>query len=198
MTITSWSDRKTASTTSAPKTPYIKLVNGANRLRIVSSIGDYVCAQVVLPKSKNQQWGDRIRLSANGEDPIRKHFASIPLKGRHLFVAINRATKSIGLLDTSSVIRDGIYTILDTKNDGSEKVITPIDFDINIIKNPKSTSPALYYQVSAYDNSPLSNEDIKMLEEFGSVDEALEVAITPPSVEQVEKRLSFLGWVSPS
>ena len=194
--VTTWADaKKNPQQNQQDRIQFMKLLSGTNIVRVISNLGAYIYENLVLPGSK-AAWGDRIRMSADPNDPVRKYFGRDG-KERYILLVIDRRENEIKQLDCSPVIKDGLVDILETKNMQSEKTITPIDFDISIKKDSKAATPALVYAVHAFDNAPLLASDLALIEQFGDIDEKLQGCIKSPTPEQVERKMTNLAWVKP-
>jgi hypothetical protein len=182
-----------------PRLPYMKLKKGINNVRILTGIGTYYQARWKGPKSK-RAFGDRIRTSfPTYEDCPVKKYLGLEGKERYMVVVIDRSEGDLKLLDVSPLTKEQIETNLEVKNSMRPgQTVTPRDFDISIKFDPNSKTATNFYSVVAHDSSPISEEDLALIEDVGGqdvLDKVLNKQLICPKPETVLKRMKEdLGW----
>lgn len=187
-----------------PRLPYMKMQPGFNTIRILTGLGEYYQVRWKdAPKGKGK-FGDRIRTAYPTVDleecPVYKYLG-LEGRERNMVVALDRKDSNdpLKLVDISQLTAEQIETNLEAKNtmrsEGSK--VTPRDFDISIKFDPKSKVASGFYTVVAGEVSPLSEEDLKIIDDIGGqevLDKILQKAVVCPKPETVIKRLKDLGW----
>lgn len=180
-----------------PRLPFMKLQKGFNSVRIVTGMGVFYQLRIKLPNSK-RSFGDKVRTAwptYQDDCPVKKYFGKEG-RERYMVVAIDRADQALKLLDLSQLTAQQVEDILEAKNKKG-KHLTPRDFDLSIKFDPQSKTATGYYSVVAEDTEPMSEADLKLIEEIGGdevIDKCLHRQLICPKPETVEKRLRDLGW----
>lgn len=107
-------------------------------------------------------------------------------KARWYIAAIMRnANNMIKVCDIGSPIFDGIEVLTKNKKWGN-----PLEYDVVVNVNKNAPSPANYYMVTSDPKEPLTSDELRMKDEFDF--SKLEKLCTPPTEEQISKRIEWL------
>lgn len=177
----SWDDKSAgyANSDSKGSDIFLRLENGPNTVRLVTKPQQYIVHEGV-KREGDKGYGTKVLCSkVHGSCPLCD--AGYDVRPRWFLGVIDRKSNSYRVLDISSSV------FFDIKTLNSGKWGDPSKYDIDIIKNDKA-DPQHYYSVQPIERYPLSASDQKIIDE--QMDMAfLTKKITPPTLEQTEKRL---------
>jgi hypothetical protein len=182
-----------------PRLPYLRLMPGLNKLRIVTDPATYYQARYKAPDSK-KPYGDRVRSAwPTYEDCPVKNDLGLEPKPRSMAIVIDRADGCLKLFDMSVLVDEQIEGILEVKNSGrsEDRKVSPRDFDIVVKFNPKAKKATGFYAVVADDSIPMNEEDLALVRDVGGsevLDKILAVKTACWKPETVRKQLEKLGW----
>lgn len=202
----SWNDSSSSFDKKANnnKDVWLRLESGDNEVRLITAPFQYLSHQY--KKEKNDRVGQKVYCSephgkgtcpvcamvnekmASTDEAVLKEGKALKAKTRWLVGVIDRRTKSYKILDISWAVFSQIKKLAqNTQRWGS-----PTDYDINIFvdKNGGATG---YYSVQPLPKEILSAEDQKIRDNVDLDD--LKRRVTPPTAEQVQKRLDKIHGI---
>jgi hypothetical protein len=171
-----------------PKVDWLRLQDGDNDIRIVTPPFKY---QMVRFKTGPQDnVGKRVRCSAPVKECPAVKQAGCKPKERWLVGCIDRRDNKLKIFDMSVQVYDYLNTM-----ENNIKIGSPLERDINVRVN-KDGAPATYYSTTHYDKTPLSEEDVALIDTIGreTLEKVLARHSMPLRPETVIKRLEELGW----
>jgi hypothetical protein len=177
----SWDDKSAGFSNSESKGSdvFLRLKNGPNPIRLATKPQQYIVHEGV-KREGDKGYGTKVLCSkVHGSCPLCE--AGYGVRPRWFLGVIDRESNSYKVLDISSSV------FFDIKALNAGRWGDPKNYDIDIIKNDKA-DPQHYYSVQPIERAPLSASDQKILDEQMDLD-FLKKKITPPTVEQTEKRL---------
>lgn len=164
---------------------WLRLDEGDNEIRLITQPFQYL--QHKYKKDDNDKFGQKVYCSAaHGSCPLCD--AGDKAKPRWLLGVISRKTGTYKILDVSWAVFSQIKKL--AKN--TQRWGDPTKYDLNIVvdKNGGATG---YYSVQPISKEPLSAEDQKIRDNVDLDD--LKRRVTPPTVDQVQKRLDKINGV---
>lgn len=172
---------KTGKFTSS-KDLFLRLNEGPNELRLITSPFQYMSHTYKSPNAGPKDFGQKIMCSiTHGSCPLCE--AGNKAKTRWLLGVIERATGTYKVLDVSYAVYSQIKSFSQSRSWG-----IPTAYDINIVRDSKSPSPANYYKAMPLPKEPLSVEDQKIRD---SVDlDDLKRRVTPLTPDAVRERMA--------
>ena len=163
---------------------FMKLAEGPNVIRIITKPHEYLVHNFKVDP-KDPGFGDKINSSlAHGRDPLTEAPYNSKPKRRWLVGIIDRRTGGYRILDMSSSVFRGIQELVRDSDWGD-----PSQFDISV-NVKKDAGPAGYYTVVPKSKRPLSASDLQIKQQVDVED--LKRRCTPPTPEEVQKRLDFI------
>ena len=178
----SWDDKNAGFANSENKgnDSFLRLKNGPNTVRLVTKPYQYIVHEGI-KRDGDKGYGTKVLCSrAQGSCPLCE--AGYETRPRWFLGVIDRETKSYKILDISASV------FFDIKALNAGKWGNPTQYDLDIIKNPNAI-PQQYYSVQPVERYPLSAADQKIVDEQVDL-EFLKRKTTPPTVEDVEKRVA--------
>ncbi len=185
--------------------PFITLDEGDNTVRIITSYIEYRIVRVEDPQKK-EKYGIKVRCSELASQKGTKvdgvliqpwkncptFQAGYRAKVRLVAGAIHRKAgkQYVGVFDMNSMLFEGLEKIISKKGD-------PTTYDLTVIKDSNSKTPAGLFTPMYDERKELSPEDLALIEAAGGIEKieaALERFAAPHSVERVTARLMALGW----
>lgn len=167
---------------------WLRLDEGDNELRLITSPFQYL--QHKYKKDDTDKYGQKVYCSAaHGSCPLCD--AGDKAKPRWLLGVISRKTGTFKILDVSWAVFSQIKKLANN----TQRWGDPTKYDINIFvdKNGGATG---YYSVQPLPKEPLSAEDQKIRDNVDLDD--LKRRVTPPTADQVQKRLDKINGVASS
>lgn len=168
---------------------WLRLKEGSNEVRLITQPYQYLVHKY--KKEGDPGFGQKVYCSsANGSCPLCDGFEGQKpdkAKARWLLGVINRADGTAKILDVSYAVFGSIRKL------ARGRWGDPTKYDIDIIVD-KNAPPNGYYSVQPIEKTPLSATDQKLKDDF-DLDE-LKRKVTPPTPEQVQKRLDKLNGVT--
>lgn len=167
---------------------WLRLDEGDNELRLITSPFQYL--QHKYKKDESDKFGQKVYCSAaHGSCPLCD--TGDKAKPRWLLGVISRKTGTYKILDVSWAVFSQIKKLANN----TQRWGDPTKYDINIFvdKNGGATG---YYSVQPLPKEPLSAEDQKIRDNVDLDD--LKRRVTPPTVDQVQKRLDKINGVASS
>ena len=208
--LTGWNEevntgkKKTFDDSDQTKFEYIRLKDGLNLMRIITDPYKYFNTRFKGPLDKTS-YGRRVNTAwptYKGECPA-VDVAGLKPKPRYLVGIIDRDDDDkVKLFDMSVMVYDQLKIKVEEAaaewaedHEGEERTITPQDFDITVKFNPKSSTPAGWYNVGSRSIKPLKENQQAIVEEFGeALNDTLVRYSACPKPDRVRKRLEDLGW----
>ena len=178
----SWDDNS-GSSGSADKggnDTWLRLEDGSNKVRIVTLPQQYI-VHGGIKREGDKGFGQKVSCSkVNGSCPLCE--MGYDTSTRWFLGVIDRKSNSYRVLD----VGPSIYYDLKALHNGNWP--NPKSYDLDLIKNSKTRDPKHFYTVQPIERFPLSAADQKIVDEQMDM-EFLQRKITPPTAEQVQKRL---------
>ncbi len=177
----SWNEKSSFSGKSGNDT-YLHLDEGPNTIRIVTNPQQYV-VHAGIKREGDKGYGQKIKCSkSNGGCVLCDMGFETGL--RWYVGVIDRKSNSYKVFD----IGPGVYYDIKGFNEG--RWGDPKGYDMDIIKNSKTTNPQMFYSVQPDPNArgPLSAADQKIVDDQMDM-EFLARAVTPLTPEKVQERL---------
>jgi hypothetical protein len=181
--VTNWDDVEIKKPNpNARKDLYMKLINGENKVRIITKPHEFTVYKYKTNK-EDPGYGQRILAPIGADrDPLKdRGFKS---QKRWLVGIIDRRTQSYKILDLSPGAFKGIQELVREEDWGD-----PSQYDINI-KVDKQAAPANYYTIIPIPKKPLNAGDLELKQQVDLDD--LKRRCTPPTPEQVEERMKAI------
>lgn len=182
-----------------PKIPFLRLKDGINLVRIITEPYKYNQIRYKAPKEKG--FGRRVSTAWPLYPDCPAKLAGFKPKERFLVGVIDRAEEDIKIFDMSVLVYGQLHGIIKSMNtlDKTGKKHSAKEFDLNINFDSKAAVATSFYQVMKMDSSPLSEADLALINKLGdSLHEVLLRHSTPPTPDQVRKRMEALGWTGES
>jgi hypothetical protein len=170
------------------KDMWLRLDEGDNEVRLITAPFQYL--QHKYKKDETDKFGQKVYCSAaHGSCPLCA--AGDKAKPRWLLGVISRKTGTYKILDVSWAVFSQIKKLANNVQRWGD----PTKYDINIFvdKNGGATG---YYSVQPLPKEALSAEDQKIKDNVDLDD--LKRRVTPPTVDQVQKRLDKINGVATS
>jgi hypothetical protein len=168
---------------------WLRLGEGSNEVRLITQPYQYLVHKY--KKEGDPGFGQKVYCSsAHGSCPLCDGFDGQKpdkAKQRWLLGVISRKDGTAKILDVSYAVFGSIRKL------ARGRWGDPTKYDIDIIVD-KNAPPNGYYSVQPIEKTPLSATDQKLKEDF-DLDE-LKRKVTPPSAEQVQKRLDKINGVT--
>lgn len=169
------------------KFEFVKLENGENNLRLVTSPYIYKTIKYKNPGDSDKKTR-RIKSAAETSD-CPGYAAGFAARSRYYAGVIDRSDNQLKLIDLSSSVRTKINTVMKMKGRAN-----PLAYDICILKDADA-DPNNYYNVVPLSIEPLSDADIALVEESKKeLEEALERLSAPLAPEAVLEKMKALGY----
>lgn len=167
---------------------FLRLKEGSNELRLVTAPFQYLVHKYKKDPTNPKDFGQKIGCSAlHGECPLCA--LGDKAKPRWFYGVISRDTGTYKILDISFAVFSQIRKLArNTQRWGDP---TKYDIDIVVDKNGGATG---YYSVQPISKEPLSAADQKIKDDADLDD--LKRRCTPPTAEQVQKRMDRINGVS--
>jgi hypothetical protein len=164
---------------------YMKLQNGDNIIRILTKPHEYSVYQYKTdPNDKGFGWRILAPIG-HDRDPIKDlNRKDLRPKRRWLVGIIDRRTQAYKILDLAQGAFKGIQELVRDEDWGD-----PGQYDINI-KVDKDGGAVGYYTVIPKSKRPLNAGDLELKQQVDLED--LKRRCTPPTPEEVEKRMKFV------
>lgn len=180
----SWDDEVFADKNNGPKKDlWLRLDEGSNEMRLITQPHQYLVHKY--KKDENDKYGQKVYCSAiHGSCPLCD--AGDKAKPRWLLGVISRKTGSYKILDISYSVFSQIRKL--AKN--TQRWGDPTKYDIDIVVDKKGGATG-YYSVQPISKEPLSAADQKIRDDADLED--LKRKVTPPTPDQVQKRLDKLN-----
>jgi hypothetical protein len=182
-----WSDDSLdfgADRNSLNKDLFMRLSDGDNELRLITSPFQYLVHKYKKDPNNPKDYGKKIMCSSpEGRCPLCE--LGDKQKQRWFFGVIDRKTNTTKILDVGPGVMQHLKKLARNPKFGD-----PTKYDINIVVDEKG-GPANYYTVQAYPKEPLSAEDQQKRDMF-NVDD-LKRRVTPPSYEKVKEMLDKIN-----
>lgn len=167
---------------------WMRLEDGDNEIRLLTLPYQYTVHKY--KKEGEKGFGNKVYCSkVHGSCPLCD--AGDKPKARWLFGVIDRRKGAYRILDVSYAVLSDIRKL----NKNSQRWGDPLKYDLNIVVD-RDGGPTGYYSVQPLPKEPLSAADQKIKDEM-DVDD-LKRRVTPPTPEQVQKRLDKLNGVEGS
>lgn len=165
------------------KEDWLRLKDGSNEVRLVTNPFQYLYHRY--KKEGDPGFGQKVNCAAsNGGCPLCA--TGDKPKTRWLFGVIDRESKAYKILDVSYAVFAAVRKLArNTKSWGD-----PTKYDIDIIVDKKAP-PNGYYTVQPIGKEPLSAADQALKDNVDLED--LKRRVSPPTAEQVQKRLDRLN-----
>lgn len=164
---------------------WMRLEDGDNEIRLLTLPYQYMVHKY--KKEGEKGFGNKVYCSKiHGSCPLCD--AGDKPKARWLFGVIDRRKGAYRILDVSYAVLSDIRKL----NKNSQRWGDPLKYDLNIVVD-RDGGPTGYYSVQPLPKEPLSAADQKIKDEM-DVDD-LKRRVTPPTPEQVQKRLDKLNGV---
>ena len=163
---------------------WLRLGEGSNEVRLITQPYQYLVHKY--KKEGDPGFGQKVYCSsANGSCPLCD--AGDKAKPRWLLGVISRKDGAAKILDVSFAVFGSIRKL------ARGRWGDPTKYDIDIIVD-KNAPPNGYYSVQPIEKTALSATDQKLKDDF-DLDE-LKRKVTPPTAEQVQKRLDKINGVA--
>jgi len=168
------------------KDVWLRLDAGSNELRIITAPFQYL--QHKYKKDDKDKIGQKVYCSsAHGSCPLCA--TGDKAKPRWLLGVISRKTGTYKVLDISWAVFSQIKKLANN----TQRWGDPTKYDIDIVVD-KDGGATGYYSVQPVSKEPLSAEDQKIKDNIDFDD--LKRKVTPPTAEQVQKRLDNINGVT--
>lgn len=166
---------------------FLRLDNGSNEVRLLTQPFQYLCHKY--KKEGDKGYGTKVNCcAANGPCPLCE--MGDKAKPRWLLGVISRKTGTYKILDVSYAVFQGIRKLAQN----TQRWGDPTKYDIDISFNKNASKPNDFYAVSPVPKEPLSAADQQIRD--NEVDlEDLKRRATPPTVEQVQKKLDKINGI---
>jgi len=168
---------------------FLRLDEGSNEMRLITQPFQYLVHKY--KKEGDSGFGQKVSCSAvHGSCPLCA--TGDKAKPRWLLGVISRKTQSFKILDISFAVFSQIRKLArNTQRWGDP---TKYDIDVVVDKNGGATG---YYSVQPVGKEPLSAADQAIRDEVNSTGlDDLKRRVTPPTPEQVQKRLDRINGVA--
>jgi len=167
---------------------WMRLEDGDNEIRLLTLPYQYTVHKY--KKEGEKGFGNKVYCSkVHGSCPLCE--AGDKPKARWLFGVIDRRKGAYKILDVSYAVLSDIRKL----NKNSQRWGDPLKYDLNIVVD-RDGGPTGYYSVQPLPKEPLSAADQKIKDEMDLDD--LKRRVTPPTPDQVQKRLDKLNGTDAS
>lgn len=168
---------------------FLRLSEGTNELRLITSPFQYMSHTYKSPNAGPKDFGQKILCSiTHGSCPLCD--AGNKPKTRWLLGVIERKSNSYKVLDVSYAVYSQIKGFSQSPRWGN-----PTHYDIDIIRDSKSPSPANYYKAFPLSKEPLSVED-QVIRDSVDLDD-LKRRVTPLTPSAVLERMAKIDSFVP-
>lgn len=166
--------------------PFMKTSDGDNEFRLVSPPAEYNYVELRTGKKYPERVNTSFPKVKKEECPLASR--GLYVKKRYLAIVLNRKNGKLECLDMSKSVGRQIKAYKKNSKWGD-----PLKYDLNLQRDSTQT-PAKFYNLQAMPPEPLSEADLKLIEENKEAIRAtLMVRTTPPSPEAVLRRIEKLG-----
>lgn len=167
---------------------WMRLEDGDNEIRLLTLPYQYTVHKY--KKEGDKGYGQKVYCSKiHGTCPLCD--AGDKPKSRWLFGVIDRKKGAYKILDVSYAVLSDIRKL----NKNAQRWGDPLKYDLNIVVD-RNGGPTGYYSVQPLPKEPLTAADQKIKDEVDFDD--LKRRVTPPTPDQVQKRLDKLNGVESS
>jgi hypothetical protein len=164
---------------------FLRLINGDNEIRLVTSPFQYLVHKY--KKDGDPGYGQKVGCSAIHGSCQLCDMPDNKAKQRWFYGVIDRKTGAYKILDVSFAVFSNIRKLARNPKWGD-----PTKYDVNIIVD-ENGGPTNYYSVQPVPKEPLSAADQKIKDDADLED--LKRRCTPPTVEQVQRRMDKINGV---
>jgi len=180
----SWEDDVPGDRRENSKDLFLRLLEGSNEVRLVTRPYQYLVHKYKKEPNNPKDYGTKISCSAiHGKCVLCNEGNSA--KPRWLLGVIERKTGSYKILDVGYAVFQQIRKLAKNPKWGD-----PGKYDVDILVDPHGGATG-YYTVQPLSKEPLSAQDQSVRDNADL--EELKRRVTPPTPDQVEKRIEKLG-----
>ena len=167
---------------------FLRLEEGSNELRLITQPFQYLVHKAKKDPNNPKDFGQKVSCSAiHGSCPLCD--LGDKAKPRWLLGVISRKTGTYKILDISFAV----FSQLRKLARNTQRWGDPTKYDVDIVVD-KNGGPTGYYSVQPISKEPLSAADQKIKDDADLDD--LKRRVTPPTADQVQKRLDKINGVT--